>query len=326
MKRAVLVLSAVWLFALFTGSLAAESLKVLTYNVGLLRPFGSDMVPMVQVRARAAPAVIARFASDNAPDVILLEELWLDAYADAIASELATLGYTAVKPNAHSIIGLNTGLLLLVKSPLKVVDWTFAPFSRTTFIDSFARKGVLQATIQDTETGAVFALVGTHTVAVDTTGGVPKDAAQVRAVTSQVDQILAALKSRSSNGTIPTLLVGDFNVGPGYVDAVYQRIAQYPGLRETGAELVPGAPIVTWDPGNPLVKYGGYPEEPAAKIDHIFLLGGGTARWTPVSAKVVFTDPVAGLSLTPKGSATPVAVPLSDHYGFLVEIELAPGS
>jgi len=47
---------------------------------------------------------------------------------------------------------------------LKVVDWKFTPFVKTTFTDSFARKGVLEATIENESDGTRFVLVGTHTL------------------------------------------------------------------------------------------------------------------------------------------------------------------
>jgi endonuclease/exonuclease/phosphatase family metal-dependent hydrolase len=303
---------------------AAAPWKVLTYNVGLLRAFGSDLVPMVEPRAAAAPAELARFASENGPQIILLEEIWRDSYAQAIEKALAPLGYASAMPLVHSIIGLNSGLLLLVRSPLEIVDWSFTPFTRTTFTDSFARKGVLQATLRNASTGAQFVLIGTHTVAVDTIGGVPKDKEQLGAIAAQVAQIRAALSARSRDGAIPAILLGDFNVGPGYVDAIYRAITEGSTLTETGAAAASDGPLITWDPGNPLVKFGGYPDEPPAKIDHVFLQDGDGSRWSTLGATVVLREPVAGLRLTPKGRADSVPVPLSDHYGFLVEIEMRP--
>jgi len=302
----------------------AQSYTVLTYNVGLLRTFGSDLVPVVEARAAAAPAELARFAAENRPQVILLEEIWSDGYAQAIAKALAPLGYAAVVPRVHSIIGLNSGLLLLVHAPLTIVDWTFTPFARTTFTDSFARKGVLQATLKDESTGVLVALVGTHTVAVDTDNGQPKDKAQIDAIMAQVSQVRAALEARSRAGVIPALLLGDFNVGPGYVDEVYQAILKGGTLTEAGAGLGEAGPIVTWDPQNPLVKNGGYPSEPAAKIDHVFLQNGSRDSWSVLGVRVVLREPAAGLQLVPKGQAAAVPVPLSDHYGFLAEVQLLP--
>jgi endonuclease/exonuclease/phosphatase family metal-dependent hydrolase len=322
MKRAALIALVGIILSLSPVDLFAAPYTILTYNLGLLRVFGFDLVPLVDARIKSAPQVLAAFAAAAKPQIMLLEETWEDAAADAIANELAPLGYAATKPNVHGILGLNSGLLLLVKAPLHVVDWKFTPFSRNTFTDSLARKGVLEATLEDSDTGVRFVLVGTHTVAVDTTNGVPKDKNQIDVITAQAAQILAALASRSQNGALPALLLGDFNVGPGYADAIYRIIADTTGIREAGASLLPDSPLVTWDRENPLVKYGHYPEEPSAKIDHVFLQNGANARWEVSAVNVVQKDPVPGLRITASAKVGQIPTPLSDHYGFLVQIEL----
>jgi hypothetical protein len=318
MNRAVPALLVALMLAFVSPALPAQTYTVLTYNVGLLRTFGSDLVPVVEARAKAAPSVLARFAADTQPQIILLEEIWRDAYARAIADGLAPLGYAAVAPRVHSLIGLSSGLLLLVRAPLVVESWSFSPFRRTTFVDSFARKGVLQATLRDGTTGARFALIGTHTVAVDTNSGTPKDSGQVAAINAQAAEVRAALDSRSEHGSVAAIMLGDLNVGPGYVDDVYRIFAD--GLTDAGASA--DSPLITWDPGNPLVKYGGYPNEPPSRIDHVFVRAGAKASWTVIGARVVLQAPVPGLQLVPKGRSEAVAVPLSDHYGFLAEIRL----
>ncbi len=317
------LMCALFLTLAFPGAAHAGTLKVVTYNLGLLNVLGSDYVPMVEARARAAPGELARFATAESPDIILLEEVWQDRDARAIQDALAPLGYSFAHPNIHSILWLTSGLLLAVKPPLAIRDWSFAPFTKNTFIGNFACKGVLQATLESPEGGGTrFALIGTHTEPLDTDNGIPKDPAQVEAHTAQAAQILSAVKTRSGYGTLPVLLLGDFNVGPGYADEAYRRIADAPGMRECGALLFPSNPIVTWDPENPLVKYGRYPGEPPAKIDHVFLRDGASLRWKAVDARRIFDAPVEGLNIIPASGAAPVPVPLSDHYGFMTDIEV----
>jgi len=72
------------------------------------------------------------------------------------------------------------------------------------------------------------------------------------------------------------------------------------------------------------VKNGGYPSEPAAKIDHVFLQNGSRDSWSVLGVRVVLREPAADLQLVPKGQAAAVPVPLSDHYGFLAEVQLLP--
>jgi endonuclease/exonuclease/phosphatase family metal-dependent hydrolase len=323
MKRTLLFLAASSIALLLVQAASAETLKVRTYNMGLLKILGFDFVPIVDDRAKQAPRELARFARENSPHLMLLEEVWDDGHADAIVKELSPLGYSAIRPKERGILGVGSGMVLLTRSPLTVVDWKFTPFTKTTLMDSFVRKGVLEATLEDADAGGTrFALVGTHTVALDTIDGKPKNQGQLDAFLAQAAQIVSAFNARSAQGKEPGMLLGDFNVGPGYADDAYQKIAGSGSMVETGARLFPGAPLVTWDPANPLVKYGCYPTEPLTKIDHVFLRDGETRGWKAIGARLVFDSPVDGLSVQPPKTAAAVAAPLSDHYGFLVEVEL----
>jgi endonuclease/exonuclease/phosphatase family metal-dependent hydrolase len=323
MKRTITAIAVGLLSVLIAVSAAAVPLKVLTYNLGLLRFVGFDFVPIVKARAAVAPREIARFALEQSPDIIVLEEVWKNSYAVAITEALAPLGYDIVRPKGCAVAGKEGGLLVAAKQPLRIVSWSFTRFGRSTFIDSLARKGVLAATVENPGAGgARFALFATHTVALDTDRGTPVDQKQVAVVTKELRYVLSVIEQTSAAGSLPVLLVGDFNVGPRYVDESYRVIADAPGIREAGAAAAPGDAFFTWDPGNPLVHYGGYPNEPAAKLDHVFTRDGGTARWRVLAAHVVFTRVVAGLAFVPSRGAAAVPTPLSDHYGFLAELEL----
>jgi endonuclease/exonuclease/phosphatase family metal-dependent hydrolase len=322
MKRTALAAIAILVSAVFVVSAAAAPLSVLTYNLGLLRVIGINFVPTVRDRAEAAPEQIARFAREQSPDLIVLEEVWKNAQAKAITEALTPLEYAIVRPKGCSIIGKEGGLLVAVRQPLRIVSWSFSPFRKSTFIDSLGRKGILQAVIEDPVADARFMLLATHTVAVDTDRGTPVDEKQVAALTTHLRLVLSKLEQASAEDNLPVLVVGDFNVGPRYVEASYRLIADAPSIREAGAVATPGEALLTWDPENPLVKFGRYPNEPGAKIDHVFLRNGSTARWQVVRTSVVFTQTIAGLALVPSKGAASVPTPLSDHYGFFAELEL----
>ena len=323
MKRTILAIAAMLLSTVVAVSAPAVPLRVLTYNLGLLRVFGSDFVPAVKARAAIAPREIARFASAQSPDLIVLQEIWKSSQAKAITEALAPLGYEVVRPKGCTLVGKEGGLLVAIRRPLRVVNWSFTPFGKSTFVDSLARKGVLLATLENPAAGGTrFVLLATHTVALDTDQGTPVDEKQVAAVKVQALRILSLLEQASPGGALPALVVGDFNVGPRYADASYRLVADAPGVVEAGAVAAPAEAFVTWDPANPLVRFGGYPNEPAAKIDHVFVRNGTAARWTVVKAAVVFTAPVDGFSFAPSRGAEPVPAPLSDHYGFLADLEL----
>jgi endonuclease/exonuclease/phosphatase family metal-dependent hydrolase len=322
MKRSILAVAVFLLCGASALTAAAAPLKVLTYNVGLLRVFGHDFVPTVKQRSTVVPREIARFALEQSVDILVLQELWRKGQAEAVAAALEPLGYDVVWPRRCTLVGRESGLLLAVKRPLRIDASSFVRFGKSTFMDSLAHKGVLETVIEIPSAGTKFALVATHTVAIDTDQGVPIESAQVDAYAVQARTVLAGLETISDRGALPALVVGDFNVGPGYADAGYRMIADAPGIREAGAVAAPGQPLVTWDPANPLVRYGAYPNEPAAKIDHVFVRDGTTGRWIVTNAAVVLDGPVAGLALVPSRGAAPVPTPLSDHYGFFAELEL----
>jgi len=322
MKLHTVPIAALLLGAALAIPAAAAPVRVLTYNVGLLEVFGSDYVPIVKERAAVAAREIARFASERSPDVIVLQEIWTSSQAKSITEALAPLGYEVARPKGCTLIGTEGGLLVAVRRPLGIASWSFARYRKSTFVDSLARKGVLQAVIENSAEGVRFALLATHTVALDTDRGTPVDVKQVDAIAAQLESLLAQLDRASEAGRLPALLVGDFNVGPGYAGASYRLVADAPGIREAGAVADPAEAWVTWDPANPLVRYGDYPNEPAAKVDHVFLRDGREGRWTVKGADVVFHEAIAGLSLVPSRGAQPVPTPLSDHYGFLAELEI----
>ena len=323
MRRWVVCLQAAVLATAAILPARAEALKILTYNVGLLKVLGSDYVPLVDERERLVPAELARLLQKESVDIVLLQEVWRTRQAKAVGDALAPLGYTAIRPRVSSVLGLSSGLLLLVRTPLEIVEWKFTRFAKNTFTESLARKGVLEATIEDPRSRSRIALVGTHTIALDTKDGEPADQKQLGAFLVQAAQIVGTLERLSERGAVPAVLLGDFNVGAGYSDAAYRKIADTRGLEEAGTAVGPASDFISWDPQNLLVKYGRYPNEPPAKIDHIFLRGGASASWTVRAARLVQRQTVDGLSIGLAGTTGPIPVPLSDHYGFLVEAELS---
>ena len=205
----------------------------------------------------------------------MLQEIWKNAHAKAITEALAPLGYEVVRPKGCTLIGKEGGLLVAVRQPLRIVSWSFTPFRKSTFIDSLARKGVLAGGPRESRCRRRPVRRCSQPTRWPSTRTRERRWTKSRSPPSatQALQILSLLEQRSQAGSLPALLVGDFNVGPGYADASYRLIADAPGIREAGAVAAPGEALVTWDPGNPLVHYGDYPNEPAAKIDHVFLQG-----------------------------------------------------
>jgi endonuclease/exonuclease/phosphatase family metal-dependent hydrolase len=302
---------------------ASPRLAVLTYNAGLLRAGGMDLVPAVEARGARLPAGIAALAWEQSLDLILLEEVWEEGHARAVIEALAPLGYGFVRPAERNWTGIGSGLLLAVRRPLAVTRWAFIPFTRSSFPDSLARKGVLAAVVEGPEPGERFVVLGTHMVAIDTKAGVPAVPAQVEAHAFQAAQVVSEMEAWTLGGRLPALILGDFNVGPGYVQGNYDMIAAAPGVSSVDAALGVEPPV-TWDPGNPVVAAGEAPSEPPAAIDHVFLRGGTFRSWKPLAVRRVLDAPVPGIPLPAAGASESAGVPLSDHYGLLAEVELEP--
>ena len=106
MKRTLLFFAASSLALILAQAGSAETLKVLTYNMGLLKVLGFDFVTVVDARAKLAPRELARFARENSPHLMLLEEVWDEGHADAIVKELSPLGYEAIRPEERGILGV----------------------------------------------------------------------------------------------------------------------------------------------------------------------------------------------------------------------------
>ncbi len=195
------VLLATVLSAAAAQPVFGQRYTILTYNTGLLRVAGVDLVPAVCARQRVVAREIAAFVGRESPDIVLLQEVWKNGTASAISRSLAALGYSSVRPHGCSPICLGSGLLLLVREPLRVVQWTFTPFAKRKGLDAFARKGVLSAVVEGPAAGERFAVLGTHTIAVDTVDGVPKDEAQFAAFLAQAAQLRSALDATPGRAT-----------------------------------------------------------------------------------------------------------------------------
>ena len=263
---------AVILAAVVAQPAFSQRYTVLTYNTGLLRVLGKDMVPVVPARARIVARELAAFVAAATPDIILLEEAWKNSTASAIAKALTPLGYTSIRPRGCNPFCLGSGLLVLLREPLRVVDWDFAAFTKRPGLEVVSAKGVFTSVVEDPSAGgARFALVGTHMTALDTIDGEPKDKGQLDAFLSQAAQVVAALDSVSGGGTLPVILLGDFNVGPGYADAGYRAITGAAASPRRASSSFPAPRSSRGTLPIPLSAWGGIPwSQPPRSITSSF--------------------------------------------------------
>jgi hypothetical protein len=186
-----------------------------------------------------------------------------------------------------------------------VESWNFKTFRKTTFIDGMAKKGILRVVLVAPD-GTRFALLGTHTIAVDTVDGVPKPGNQLKAMLAQMKEISEAADDLSEDGALPLLLLGDFNAGQGYVEDAYRILSDDPAFKDSFTAGGGTGLLATWDQENPLVKFGNYPNEPTARIDIAFLRDGGGKAWIVKegSARRIMTERLRGSSFALGNRAT----------------------
>ncbi|MCB0417933.1 MAG: hypothetical protein KDD39_09800, partial [Bdellovibrionales bacterium] len=106
----------------------------------------------------------------------------------------------------------------------------------------------------------------------------------------------------------PTLVIGDFNVGPVLGGDNYQSVLKSLELKSAFFVLeTPQPSSATWDQKNKLVAEGDFSTDPSDMVDHVLF---NEAFFKVQSAAVVLKE-----NLPNK------AYPLSDHYGLLVELQ-----
>lgn len=326
MRSAAFVLVIVALLAGQSGiglaeNSAAPKIRVLTYNVGLLRDplFGEyDAVGKVTERAPLVPLALAQFARDLAPDIINLQEVWEEQHAAAIRNALVPLGYTVVRPRltfwqTPNIYG--AGLLVAIRNAtfdFLRADFHLFPSEIRGGMEVIAKKGFAFFQLYHRAKNATVILGVTHMQALDVDrDGKTTHVGKAKAHAAQSEMINAGAYYYSQGYRLPVILAGDLNVGPRIGRDLYEKLVEVPYTKtkrvaDAFGKIIPQ----TWDSQNPLIQAGAYPDDPSDLIDHVLVRDGVAHVWRFQSASVVFKE------------TTKAGVPLSDHYGLLVDLEL----
>ncbi len=281
-------------------------LRLLTFNTGLaeLRLFGAPLyadVPHVAARlARLAPALRALDA-----DVVALQEALPARVRRFLAGELRGL-YPHSAGLAERGRFYGAGLLTLSRYPMTAAaSTTFA--CQTVEEGLFGPRGALGCTVTVPGFGPC-RILNLHTTA----GGALKRGRRRRGPGRRDAQIAeaVALADRASEALV--LLAGDFNCDPSLAPEAHRLplaagFAEAAALAQTAGGL---RPLVTWDPDNPLNR--GAVRGAARRVDHVFLRAREGAGPRVAEVRTVLREACVPL---PGG-----AVPLSDHYGLLVEL------
>lgn len=282
-------------------------LKILTLNTGLteFRALGLPLytdVPHVKERRICLATALRSIEAD----IVALQELPSPGAKRRLAAALADIyPFSAGITEDSRLYG--AGLLVLARHPVKSAACT-AFESQTVEERLFGPRGILACAIRIPGFGRCH-LANLHATA----GGArwrERSGAHGQKLSSQVTQAVSHTAA-GSDGLF--ILAGDFNCGPTMHSHIYRRVIQtgfVDAVRAaSGRGLTNG--LCTWDSKNALNRRRSNGR--AHRVDHVFLRPPERLGVQVTRAQVVLDAPMVPL---PGGAL----VPVSDHYGLLVEI------
>lgn len=285
--------------------------RLITLNAGLLRiewPGGLKLfepAPWVAERAAHLPQALLAHPAD----VVFLQEIYLARHKDQIARQLSGLyPHAAYFRSPLRLRLLPDSLMILSRYPLAHVSFIRFKAGRwdERLLDT---KGFLIATADVPHWGRVL-FANVHT-----TAGVfthPEDPRVDAVREAQLRQIHETVGNAGFHFDT-SVLAGDFNCGPPASIGNYNLVSTF-GYADVYADLaLPEQP--TWSPTDNALNRGGEHAAwgcPPQRIDHVFC-ERGKARG--ISGGIFLREDAVPV---PGGGK----VPLSDHYGLRVELEV----
>lgn len=307
-------------------------MKIVTFNAGLLSIslFGGlkkfEPAGWIEERLSRLPDALL----GARPDVLILQEVYSQKHKQWLAQALSEwLPYSAFDAAAPWSRLLPDSLMILSRYPIN--DSCFVRFEASRWDERLlGTKGFYVARVNDTPVGPLL-IANMHTTAGVFTHPEHPKINQVRK--AQIHQSIDYLEQSAGNAKV--VLAGDLNCGPGVAftgepdiaplvlkDALipaservsihnYRQITRR-GLADTHHTLgLVERP--TWSPtSNPLNRGGDHATWgcPAQRIDHVFVKAD---QLRPTAGGVFLEEP-----LIPVPGST--SVPLSDHYGYWVDV------
>ncbi|UTW56472.1 endonuclease/exonuclease/phosphatase family protein [Kordiimonas sp. SCSIO 12610] len=292
-----------------------KSLKILTYNVGLLevKLLGFELFkPSDYLEERLQYLPDALKSTDA--DIIALQELYSDRQAEFVLDALSDI-YPYHYHADNTLWRVQNGLMLLSKYPIRntaLIKMDDGPRDER----YFASKSIMAAEV-------VLGPDLTVDIAnIHPTGGGTELAqdhpSNITARGNQIQQTYDLLNE--GEGLFQSdykIIMGDFNAGPEIAEENYKLLANY-GYVDAYARFANthDEPLkITWDANNILNRQGAHAGAISQRIDHIFLSPDMASNMSVTNAEVLYEScivPVQGGDL----------VPVSDHYGVMVELVL----
>lgn len=287
-------------------------IRVITLNAGLLRIeflWGLKVLepaPWVAERLARLPAILR----DHPADILFLQEVYRAEHKAFIAERLADLyPHAAYSRDTPKLRLLPDSLMILSRFPLAGSSFTRFDAGRwdERLLDT---KGFLCAQAEIPSWGRVL-LANVHTTAGVFTHPEDKRVDAVRE--AQLNQLARQVRQRDVQ-VRTRILAGDFNCGPPASVGNYELLSTR-GYTDSFAALGL-AERPTWSPTANALNRGGEHASwgcPPQRIDHVFV---EKASVRPVAGGVFLEDEAVRV-------ADGLSVPVSDHYGYWVDLEEA---
>jgi len=236
------------------------------------------------------PREISNWCIQQDPDVICLQEVFLQQMRDLYSSIFTKAGYIPIIPRDDSIALFRSGLLCLIKaSRLYVVSHRFEPFLSYDLVETAVNKGFQRIVLQDRRTKQRCTIMNTHMQSTTILTICESKAGIQRILRNQFDQMVNAFPAPCEYSVkTPTFVVGDFN-----------------------CEASPHCDVRFFYPAAPLRK-STFPET-GEDLDHIAWM---PLQWTHPGVPWCTMDRTGPKIL----SYTVTPLPYSDHYPILVDL------
>ena len=287
-----------------TGS----SVKVLTYNCGLLR------LRVVGITVFSNPPYVderfvhlAKALRESGADIIALQEIYERHHVSTLIAQLKDV----YPHHAQQFSGwphqFTNGLMFLSKYP---VDESVLKIhaKAATMEKLMGSKSCLSATF-DSPIGKL-TMINMHTTA---GGGVDPENPSVDGVRQDELAEACALADEATAAGCEALIVGDMNMGPESSLGNYNWILGEMKYRNIVTDL-PDSDKMTWDPANPLNVGGVHDYCPPQWIDHFF--AHEKCKVTGTDATIMFKEPVV------KMKRKDLITTVSDHYGLIITLRV----
>lgn len=288
-----------------------ESIKLLTYNVGLLdfRIFGYFTVfsnPPHSVKR--LPFIADAIRSRNA-DIVVLQEIYDEIHVNLITQKLRDMYPFISRQASGGILQFHNGLVILSKWP--VTDQRLVRCDDAANLELLlASKSFLASTIDIPSVGRI-CVVNVHLTAGGEQDPTSRSSEDCRE--KELRQVIDFINYEENNGK-PCILLGDFNCGPEASAINYEYVIKN-GFRDTFLEAVHRSEqACTWHPDNILNKCGPHSRSPPQRIDHIMISQLDFWKpWEVAEATITFNAEVVPIDSSTKST-------ISDHYGLEVTI------